>query len=103
MARHAQITQNNKFAISFQYHKKELSDEIDFLHADKHESWLQIDVMILIGMVKHSQSFQNSEFAMSLQYLKKEVKDEVNFLHADKYQNFLKDYFNFGHQSFLQG
>ena len=59
--------------------------------------------MILMGMVKHSQSSQNSEFAMSLQYLKKEVKDEVNFLHADKYQNFLKDYFNFGHQSFLQG
>ena len=40
---------------------------------------------------------------MSLQYLKKEVKDEVNFLHADKYQNFLKDCFNFGHESFLQG
>ena len=27
-----------------------------FLHADKHESLLQIDTMILMGMVKHSQS-----------------------------------------------
>ena len=93
MARHAQITQNNKFAISSNI-KKELSDEIDFLHADKHESWLQIDVMILIGMVKHSQSFKNSEFSMSLQYLKKELKDEIDFLLAGKHQSFLKVYFN---------
>ena len=57
-----------------------------FLHADKHESLLQIDSMILMRMVKHSQSSQNSEFSMSLQYLKKEVKDEVNFLHADKHE-----------------
>ena len=34
MARHAQITQNDKFAISLQYLKKELTDEVDFLHAD---------------------------------------------------------------------
>ena len=46
MARHAQITQNNKFAISLQYLKKEVSDEVDFLHADKHESFLQTDTMI---------------------------------------------------------
>ena len=73
MARHAQITQNNKFAISLQYLKKEVSDEVDFLHADKYESLLQIDTMILIGIVKHSQSSQNSKFKMSLQYLKEEV------------------------------
>ena len=66
-----------------------MSGEVDFLHADKHESLLQIDTMILMEMVKHSQSFQNSKFAMSLQYLKKEVKDELDFLHADKHQSFL--------------
>ena len=73
VARHAQITQNNKFAIFLQYLKKEVSDEeaIDFLHADKHESLLQIDTMILMGMIKHSQSSQNGKFAMSLQCLKK--------------------------------
>ena len=65
-----------------------------FLYADKHEGLLQIDSMILMGMVKHPQSPQNSKFAMSLQYLKKEVKDEVDFLHADKHQSFLKVYFN---------
>ena len=54
MAIHAQITQNNKFTISLQYVKKELSDEVDILDADKQESLLQIDTMILMGMVKHS-------------------------------------------------
>ena len=79
MTRHIQITQNNKFAISLEYLKKEVSDEVDFLHADKHESLLQIDTMILIGIVKHSQSSQNSKFTMSLQYFKKEVGGEVDF------------------------
>ena len=50
MARHIQITQN-KLAISLQYCKKELIDEVDFLHADKHENLLQIDSMILMVMV----------------------------------------------------
>ena len=51
MARHAQITQSNKFGISLQYLKKEVSDEVDFLKLDKHESLLQIDTMILMRMV----------------------------------------------------
>ena len=73
-----------------------MSDEVDLLHAGKHESLLQIDSM---GMVKNSQSSQNSKFAMSLQYLKKEVKAEVDFLHAE----FPKSLFqHFEHQSFLQ-
>ena len=46
MARHAQITQNNKCAIFLQYLKKDMSDEVYFLHTDKLESFLQIDTMI---------------------------------------------------------
>ena len=94
MAKHAQVTQNNKFAISLQYLKKEVSDEVDFLPADKHESLLQIDTMILMGMIKHSQSFQNSKFAVSLQYFKKEFRDKLIFLHVDKHQSFLQIDFN---------
>ena len=45
VARHTQIAQNNKFA----YPREELSDEVDFLNVDKHESLLQIDSMILMG------------------------------------------------------
>ena len=89
------ITQNNKFDISLQYLKKEVNDEVDFLHAGKHENLLQIDTMILMEMVKHFQSSQNSKFTMSVQYLKKEVRDEVDFLHAEKYQSGLQVDFNF--------
>ena len=86
---------SQKFAISLQHLKKEVSDEDKhFLHADKHESLLQIDTMILTGIVRHSQSSQDSKFTMSLQYLKKEVRDEVDFLHIDKHQNFLQVDFN---------
>ena len=67
VAKRAQITQNNKFAIPLQYFKKEVSDVVDFLHADKHESLLQINTVIFLGMVKHSQSSQKSKFAMPLQ------------------------------------
>ena len=70
-----------------------MSDEVGFLHADNHESLLQIDFMILKWMVKHSQSSQNSKFAMFLQYLKKEARD-VDFLHADKHQSFRQVDFN---------
>ena len=49
VVKHVQITQNNKFAIFLQYLKKEVSDEVDFLHVDKHESFLKIDTMIFNG------------------------------------------------------
>ena len=67
------------FAISLQYLKKEVSSQIDFLHAEKHESLLQIDTMTLIAIVKHSQSSQNSKVAMYLQYINKEVRKGVHF------------------------
>ena len=60
VARHAQFTQNKKSTISLQYLKKEMSDEVGFLHADNHENLLQIDFMILMWMVKHFQSSQNT-------------------------------------------
>ena len=75
MARHAQITQNNEFAISLQYMKKEVSDE----DAEKHESLLQIDTMIFMGLVKPSQSSQKSKFAMSLNKISKN-KLEMNLI-----------------------
>ena len=90
VARHVQITLNNKFAISLQHLKKEVSDEVDFLHTGRHESLLQTDAMILMGMVKHSHSSQKGKFAMS----QKRVRDEVDFLLVDKHQSFLQVDFN---------
>ena len=55
MARPAQITQNNKFAKSLQYLKKEVGDEVDFLCNDHHS------------------------FTVSLQHLKEELSCEVMF------------------------
>ena len=37
MGKHSQSSQNSKFAMSLQYLKKEVKDEVDFLHADKHQ------------------------------------------------------------------
>ena len=45
MAKHAQITQNNKLAKSLWYLKKKLSYEVDVLYVDKHESLLQVDTI----------------------------------------------------------
>ena len=90
VARYAHITQNNKFAISLQYLKKKLSDEVEFLHAGKHGSLLQIDSMILMGMVKHSQTAS----LQCLYNISKKKLDEINFLHADKHQSFVKVYSN---------
>ena len=68
---------------------KKVSDEVDFLHADKHQSFVQIDTMVfLMGMNKHSQSSQKSKLVMSLQYLKKGIRNEVDFLRADKTSKF---------------
>ena len=75
VAWHAEITQNDEFAISLQYMKKEASDEV----AEKHESLLQIDTMIFMGLVKHSQSSQKSKFAMSLNNISKN-KLEMNLI-----------------------
>ena len=47
IASHAQITQNNKFAISLQYLRENVKDEYDILLGDKHERFLQIDTIIL--------------------------------------------------------
>ena len=93
VARHAQITQNNKLLIFLQYLKKEVIDEVDFLHADKYQSFLQLSIKVFykvllslwMVMIKHSQSTQRNKFAISLQYLKKEVRNGVHFLHPDKY------------------
>ena len=79
LARHAQVTQNNKFAISLQYVKKEVSDEVDCLDADKHERLLQVDTMILMGIVKHSQISQNSTSLQCLFNIWKKKLYEVDF------------------------
>ena len=47
VTRHAQSTQNNKFAISLQYLKENVKDEVDFLSKDKRQRFLQTDAITL--------------------------------------------------------
>ena len=47
MVKHSQSSQNTKFAMSLQYLKKEVRDEVPFfLHAEKHQRFLEIDTTI---------------------------------------------------------
>ena len=43
MVKHFQSSQNRKFTLSVQYLKKDVRDEVDFLHADKYQSDRQVD------------------------------------------------------------
>ena len=85
--------QNNKFAISLQYLKKESSDEVDFLHTDKDESLLQIDSIILIGMLKYSWVREIASLQCLYDISKKKLKTNVILYMQIKHQRFLKVYF----------
>ena len=78
MIKHSQSSQNSNFAMSSQYLKEELKDEVGFLHADKHQSFLQVNlntlgikvsckviISLLMSMIKNSQSIKSNKFAMS--------------------------------------
>ena len=75
----------NIFAISPEKHW----GEVGFLPADKRESFLQGDSIVLGVDSQHAQSTQNDKFAISLQYIKENMNDEVGFLPADKCQRLL--------------
>ena len=79
MVKHSQSYQNSKLAMSLQYLKKEVRDEVDFLHADKHQNFPQVDfntlsinifykviLSLLMGMIKHSQSTQSNKLEIAL-------------------------------------
>ena len=97
MARHAQTTQNNKFAISLQYLKKVMSDEVDFMHADQHESFLQIDTIVFDGDGQAFPEFLKQQVCNVFTISQKRyfIRVEVDFFHADKHQSFLQVDFNF--------
>ena len=89
--------------MSLQYLRKEVKDEVDFLHVDKNQSSLQVDfntlsikvsykviLSLLLGMIKHSQYTQSSKFSISFQYPQKEVRNGVYFLQADKHPGVYK-------------
>ena len=83
--------------MQLQYPKKEVKYEVEFLHADKHQSFLEVYCnnlgikfctrlilsLLMDDMIKHSWITQSNKFAISLQYLKKEVGNGGHFWYAD--------------------
>ena len=61
VARHAESTQIQCLCNL----KKELSYEVDFLHADKHESFLQVDSIIFDGFCQACPNYPD-KFAIFL-------------------------------------
>ena len=46
--KHSQRTQSNKFAISLQYLKKEVRNRVHFSHADKHQSFYKLGLLLIM-------------------------------------------------------
>ena len=78
MVKHSQSSQNCKFAMSLQYLEKEVRDEVDFSHADKHQNSQQVDLktlsikyfykgilLLMTGIIKNSQNAQSNKLAIS--------------------------------------
>ena len=92
IVKHFQSSQNSKSAMPLQYLKKKVRDEVDFLHADKHQSFLQVDfntlgikvsykviLPLLMGIIKHCQSTQSNNLKYLYNISKKEVRNGVSF------------------------
>ena len=90
MMKHLQSYQNIKFAMSLLYLKKEVRDEVNFLHVSKHQNFLQVDfnnlsikvfykviLSFLMDMIKYSQSTQSNKLAIVLQYLTNEISHKA--------------------------
>ena len=92
IVKHSQSSQNSKFTMSLQYFKKEIRDKVDFLHVDKHQSFLRFDfktlgindankliLSLLLDMIKHSQSTQSNRFANIFKISQKRRYEESSF------------------------
>ena len=90
MVRHSQSSEYSKFAMSLQYPKREVREEVDFLQTDKHQNFPQVNftslsikvfykviLSLLMDMIKHYQSPQSNKLSIALQYLKNEVSHKA--------------------------
>ena len=65
--------------LPMQYLNREGSDELDFLHGDKHQTFLKVDTINFDGYIDLCPKKIKNKFVKSLQYLEKEVRDKVDF------------------------
>ena len=67
--------QNSKFAVSLQYLKKEVRDEVDFLYTDEHQKFYKLVLLFLMEVARDVQSTQNRKLVRFLQYIKQKVME----------------------------
>ena len=90
VGRHAQSTQNKKFAYLCNISRKMWGMNLIFCSWVNAKVIYRLIVSLWVCVARHVQSTQNNKFAISLQYLKENVKDKVDFLTAHKHQRFLQ-------------
>ena len=71
------ITQSNKFAISFQYLKKEVRSGDHFWHADKRQSLYKLALSFLMEVARHVQNTINRKLVIFLQFVRKIVMQDM--------------------------
>ena len=89
-ARHAQSTQNKKFAYLCNISRKTWGMKWFFCLQINTKVFYKMIPSFWVCLTRVTQSTQNNKFAISLQYLKENGKIEVDFLLADKRQRFLQ-------------
>ena len=79
-----------------------MSDQVDFLHAEKHESYLQINTMILIGMISIPKVAKVASLQFFYNISKKKLVTKLIFC-MQITAKFPTSWFqHFGYLSFLQ-
>ena len=87
-ARHAESTQNNNYAISPQCLKKVVRNGADFLHADKHLNFLQVDTTIFIVFMYLARPVSSTQKNLYLSDISRtKLEMQLIFLHAGKRQS----------------
>ena len=88
MVKHSQSSEYSKFAMSLQYPKREVREEVDFLHTDQNfpqvnftslsiKVFYKVILSLLMDVIKHYQSTQSNRLSIALQYLKNEVSHKA--------------------------
>ena len=88
--RHAQSTQNMKFAYLCNISRKVRGMKLIFCQQINTKVFIKLLVSLWVFVARHAQSTQNNNFIISLQYLKENLKDELDLLPTDKRQRFLQ-------------
>ena len=79
VARHAQSTQNKKFAYLCNISRNTCRNKLIFCLEKNKKVFYKLIVSLWVCVAKDVQSTQNEKFAISLQNLKETVKNEVDF------------------------